>query len=301
MPFLRERSGRWSPPKIVAFVLVVLPALWIAWLAATGGLGARPFNEAIHQSGSWAVRLLLVSLAITPARRIFGAPKLILTRRVIGVAAFAYVALHLTLYCFDQKLDLVKVASEIALRIYLTIGFVAFLGLLALAVTSTDGMVRRLGGPRWQALHRLAYPIALLAMLHFLMQTKLDVTESMMMAGFLVWLLLYRLAYRVFGEVGPWRLAVLAVVAAIATALGEAAWYGVTTGIDATLLLAANLDVSFGLRPAGWVLVTGLAVAAAAALRTVIPAGKTPRGQAGRRAPALARSTASPGAGGGTR
>jgi sulfoxide reductase heme-binding subunit YedZ len=301
MPFLRERSGRWSPPKIVAFVLVVLPALWLAWLAATGGLGARPFNEAIHQAGSWAVRLLLVSLAITPARRIFGAPKLILIRRTVGVAAFAYVALHLTLYCFDQKLDMVKVASEIALRIYLTIGFVAFLGLLALAVTSTDGMVRRLGGPRWQALHTLAYPIAMLAMLHFLMQTKLDVTESIMMAGFLAWLLLYRLAHRGLGEVGPWRLAVLAVVAAVATALGEAAWYGVTTGVDATLVLAANLDVSFGLRPAGWVLVTGLAVAAAAALRAVIPAGKAPRGSAGRREPALARSTASPGAGGGTR
>ncbi|RAI46077.1 sulfite oxidase heme-binding subunit YedZ [Rhodoplanes roseus] len=301
MPFLRERSGRWSVPKIVAFVLVLSPAAWVAWLAATGGLGARPFNEAIHQTGSWAVRFLLLSLAVTPARRILGAPKLILTRRTVGVAAFAYAALHLTLYVFDQKLDLAKVASEIALRVYLTIGFVALLGLAALAATSTDGMIRRLGGPRWQALHRLAYPIAALAVLHFLMQTKLDVSESMMVAGFLAWLLLYRLAYRLGGDLGPLRLAGLAIVAAGATALGEAAWYGFTTGVDATLVLAANLDVSFGLRPAAWVLVVGLALAAVAAVRAIIPAGKRPRGAGGVRGPARAPATASQGAGGGTR
>ncbi|MTW17249.1 sulfoxide reductase heme-binding subunit YedZ [Rhodoplanes serenus] len=289
MPFLRERSGRWSPPKIAAFALVSLPALWLAWLAATGGLGARPLNEAIHQSGSWAVRLLVASLAVTPARRLFGAPKLILARRIVGVAAFAYAALHLGLYVADQKLDLVKVASEIAQRIYLTIGFVALLGLTALAVTSTDGMVHRLGGPRWQALHRLAYPIAGLAVLHFLMQTKLDVSESIMVAGFLAWLLLYRLAYALAGDLGPWRLALLAAVAAAATALGEAAWYGVTTGVDATMVLAANLDVAFGLRPAAWVLVVGLGVALAAVLwggvRTL---RERRRGPARRRAPARA-------------
>ncbi|MBK5958964.1 hypothetical protein CCR97_12195 [Rhodoplanes elegans] len=306
MPFLRERNGRWSAPKIVAFVLVWLPAVWLAWLTATGGLGPRPFNEAIHQTGSWAVRFLLLSLAVTPARRVFSAPKLILTRRTIGVAAFAYAALHLTLYCFDQKLDAVKIASEIALRVYLTIGFVAFLGLTALAITSTDGMVRRLGGPRWAALHRLAYPIAMLAILHFLMQTKLDITESIMMAGFLAWLLLYRVAYRTAGDLGPLRLGLLAIAAAIMTALGEAAWYGVTTGVDPTLVLTANLDVAFGLRPAAWVLVVGLAIAILAALRAIIPVGKIPsgkplRGATDRRAPLPARATASPGAGGGTR
>ncbi|MDC7784648.1 sulfoxide reductase heme-binding subunit YedZ [Rhodoplanes sp. TEM] len=301
MPFLRERNGRWSFPKIVAFVAVVLPALWLAWLSATGGLGPRPLNEAIHQTGSWAVRFLLLSLAVTPARRVLGVPRLILTRRTIGVAAFAWAALHLTLYGFDQKLDLAKIASEIVLRVYLTIGFVALVGLAALAVTSTDGMVRRLGGPRWQALHRLAYPIAMLAILHFLMQTKLDVTESIMMAGFLAWLLLYRLAYRFLGDLRPLKLAALALVAAAATALGEAAWYGVTTGVDPTLVLAANLDVSFGLRPAAWVLTTGLAIAVLAALRAVIPLGRTTRGAAPRGGPVPARATASPGAGGGTR
>src|SRR6188508_473205 len=138
MPFLREKSGRWSPEKIFAFVAACLPALWLSWRAWHGDLNpARPVNEAIHDAGSWTVRFLLISLAITPARRLFAAPKLINMRRTLGVTAFCYAALHLTLYIVEQKFDLVKVASEIALRIYLTIGFVALLGLTALATTST--------------------------------------------------------------------------------------------------------------------------------------------------------------------
>ncbi|WP_040620528.1 sulfite oxidase heme-binding subunit YedZ [Rhodovulum sp. PH10] len=299
MPFLRERNGRWSMPKIVAFGLVLLPALWLAVRAAAGDLGPRPWEEAIHATGSWAVRFLLLSLAVTPARQVFSAPKLILTRRIVGVAVFCYAALHLALYVGDQKLDVVKVASEIALRIYLTIGFVALLGLLALAVTSTDAMVRKLGQRRWQMLHRLAYPIAMLAILHFLMQTKLDVTESMTMAGFLAWLLLYRLAHRFLGDLGAGRLAALGVVAACATAAGEAAWYGLTTGVPASLVLAANLDPALALRPAARVLITGLGVALAAGIWSMIKSRRG--GRERRRAPLRGRPTASPATGGGTR
>jgi sulfoxide reductase heme-binding subunit YedZ len=298
MPFLRERSGRWSPIKIAAFALAVAPAFWLAYRTATGDLGGRPIDEALHFAGDWTVRLLLLSLAITPARRIFAWPSLILARRTIGVAAFAYVVLHLCLYVVQEKFDLAKVGSEIVLRVYLTIGFVALLGLAALAATSTDGMIKRLGGMRWQALHRIVYVLAVLAIAHFLMQTKLDVTQSIMMAGFLVWLLAYRLGHRFIGDMGPWRLAVLAVVAAVATALGEAAWYGLTTGVDARRVLAANLDVTFGLRPALWVLVAGLAIAIAAALRTVT----APKMRAGRGpAPQPVRAAANRRVGGGTR
>src|SRR5690348_1702692 len=179
MPFLRERSGRWSPEKIVAFVAACLPALWLAWRAWHGDLNpARPVNEAIHDTGSWTVRFLLLSLAVSPARRLFAAPKLINMRRTLGVTACCYAALHLSLYFVQEKFDLAKIASEIALRIYLTIGFVALTGLIALAATSTDGMIRRLGAARWNALHNLAYAIAILGIIHFMMQTKLDITES---------------------------------------------------------------------------------------------------------------------------
>jgi len=142
MPFLRERSGRWSPEKIVAFTAAVLPAAWLALRAWSGDLGPRPFDAAIHDTGSWAVRFLMLSLAITPARRIFVAPRLILMRRTLGVTAAAYALLHLTLYVFDQKLE-------------------ALIGLIALAVTSTDRMVQRLGARRWNDLHRIVYPLAI--------------------------------------------------------------------------------------------------------------------------------------------
>src|SRR5215475_398122 len=129
MPFLRERSGRWSPVKIAAFTAAILPALWIAYQAVTGDLGARPVTEAIHQAGDWALRFLFLTLAVTPAQRILAYPRIILARRTLGVAAAAYAILHLSLYALDQHFDLAKVASEIVLRIYLLIGAVALIGL----------------------------------------------------------------------------------------------------------------------------------------------------------------------------
>src|SRR5215475_12969637 len=170
MPFLRERSGRWSLVKIAAFVAAVLPAVWIAYQAITGDLGARPVTEAIHQAGDWALRFLLITLAITPAQRILNYPRIILARRTLGVASAAYAILHLSLYALDQHFDLLKVASEIVLRIYLLIGAVALIGLIALASTSTDGAIRRLGSRRWNALHRLVYALAGLAAVHFFIQ-----------------------------------------------------------------------------------------------------------------------------------
>ena len=149
MPFLRERSGRWSPVKSVAFAASILPAIWIAYQAATGDLGARPVTEAIHQAGDWALRFLFVTLAITPAQRILHYPRIILARRTLGVASAGYALLHLSLYVLDQHFDLFKVASEIVLRIYLLIGAVALAGLITLASTSTDAAISRLGSARW--------------------------------------------------------------------------------------------------------------------------------------------------------
>jgi sulfoxide reductase heme-binding subunit YedZ len=261
MPFLREKSGRWSPEKIIAFVAACLPALWLAWRAWNGELNpARPVNEAIHDTGSWAVRFLLLSLAVSPARRLFAAPKLINMRRTLGVTAFCYAALHFTLYFVQEKFDLTKIASEIVFRIYLTIGFTALIGLIALAATSTDGMIRRLGGARWNQLHRIVYAIALLGIIHFMMQTKVDITESVMIAGFLFWLLGYRLMHRFVGEVTPALSAALAFIAAALTALAEAGWYGATTGVPAWRVFAVNFDWDMAFRPAHWVLIVGLAV-----------------------------------------
>src|SRR3954469_9539627 len=232
MPFLREKSGKWSPEKIIAFAGACVPVLWLAWRAWSGDLSAaRPVNDAIHSAGNYTVWLVVISLAVTPARRLFMAAKLINMRRTLGVAAFCYALLHLTLYFVQEKFEILKIVSEIALRIYLTIGFVAFLGLTVLAATSTDGMIKRLGGVRWNRLHKTVYAIGVLGIIHFLMQTKLDITESVMAAGFLFWLLGYRLVHRAIGEVRlVWQI-VLAFVAASLTAAAEAGWYGATTGV----------------------------------------------------------------------
>ncbi len=275
MPFLREKSGRWSPEKVIAFVGGCLPALWLALRAWSGDLNpARPVNEAIHAAGYWTMLFVVFSLAVTPARRLFNAPKLINMRRTLGVTAFCYAMLHITLYVVQEKYDLLKVASEIVLRIYLTIGFVALIGLIALAATSTDGMIKRLGGARWNRLHQAVYVIAILGGIHFLMQTKLDISDSVMVAGFVFWLLGYRLWHRYVGAVTPvWSVA-LTLVAALLTAFAEAAWYGATTGVMWTRVLSANLDWdiwSLTFRPAQWVLIVGLMVTLASFMWSLKP------------------------------
>src|SRR5690606_149182 len=119
-------------------------------------------NDAILYTGRWTVRFILLALAISPARRLFNWPKLLNARRTLGVAAACYALVHFMPYVVDQKFRLDVVATEIALRVYLTIGFVALVGLIALGVTSNDAAVRRLG-PRWTLLHRAAYLIGILA------------------------------------------------------------------------------------------------------------------------------------------
>lgn len=276
MPFLRERSGRWSPVKIVAFVAAVLPALWIACQAAADDLGARPVTEAIHQAGDWTLRLLLITLAITPAQRILNYPRIVLARRTMGVATAAYAVLHLSLYVLDQHFDLLKVASEIVLRIYLLIGALALTGLIALAATSTDAAISRLGARRWSALHRFVYGIAALGTVHFFIQSKLNIYEPVLMAGFLTWLLAYRGLYLRNGEVTPLHLLLLACAVAAWTATGEAALYMFTSGVDARRILLAHFDTDMEVRPAWWVLAAAIAVAAIGLWRYK-PARQRPR------------------------
>lgn len=265
-----DRAGRLSPLKLLVFISLFLPALWLAGLALTQSLGARPLNTAIHFAGLWMVRFLMITLAITPARKLFRWGQLILVRRMLGVAAFAYGLLHLGLYIVDQNLDLARVASEIWLRIYLTIGFVALLGLTALAVTSTDGWVRRLGGKRWQWLHRIVYPVGVLALIHFFMQAKLNVSDAAWMSGFFLWLMGYRIWDR-WGQFGSIpSLLGLAALSAVATALVEAGWYAIATQVPALKVLEANLGFAAGLRPAWLVLIVALGVTLAVALRRAL-------------------------------
>jgi sulfoxide reductase heme-binding subunit YedZ len=278
LPWL-DRAGRLSWLKLVTFLLVLAPGLWIAFSWWMGWYQPKPVTEAIHQTGLWTVRLILASLAVTPLRRIGNWPQLILIRRMLGVAAFAYIALHFSLYCLDQQFDLGRVASEIVLRIYLTIGFVALLGLAVLAATSTDAMVKRLGR-RWQPLHRVIYAITPLMLVHFFLQSKIDVTEAVLMAGMFVLAFGYRLMHRFGIPLRPLPIAGMALVGGLATALIETGWYAATTGAPWRLVFAANLDFEVAIRPAWWVCAAGLGLAAVAALRlrkTSMPSGRTSR------------------------
>jgi sulfoxide reductase heme-binding subunit YedZ len=268
-----DYSGRLSPLKAVVFVALFAPGGWVMFAYGFGLLGARPLNEAIHQIGLWTIRLVFLALAVTPLRQILQWPRLILVRRMVGVAAFTYVLIHFTLYSASQSFEFAKVASEIVLRVYLTIGFAALLGLAALAATSTEGMIRRLGGKRWQRLHRLVYAIGVLAVIHFCFQSKLDEWEPTIMAGLLGWLFGYRLLLWRFGRRGrlalPW-VAALGLMAGIATALGEAAYFGLAFHAPLTRVLDADLSLATGLRPAPVVLAIGLAIALAGALRAAM-------------------------------
>ncbi|HWI28249.1 MAG TPA: ferric reductase-like transmembrane domain-containing protein [Stellaceae bacterium] len=266
----RDRAGRFSPLKAACFAALFLPGIVLAEEEARGLLGARPITEMIHASGLWAIRLLLLSLAVTPARQVLRLPRLILLRRMIGVATFCYAVLHLALYAADKMYDIDAELSEILHRLYLAIGAGALALLLALAATSTDGMVARLGGKRWQALQRSVYLIAILASIHFFLQSKIDATEPTMMAGFLLWLMGYRaLAWRGGTPLATASAALLllSLGAALATALGEALYFGLFTGIPGRLVLAADLSLAAGPRPCWIVLAAGLAVTTAAALR----------------------------------
>lgn len=254
--------GQFSVFKTAVFVALFVPMVWTFVDFGRGALGPRPLNAAIHEIGLWTIRLLFLSLAITPWRQIWQAPRLMLVRRMIGVAAFVYVSFHLVMYAGDQAWDLWKVASEIVLRIYLTIGFVALLILLALAVTSTDAMVKRLGGRKWRRLHQLVYAAALLGVIHHYMQSKINIDEPLIMSGLLLWLMAYRVWVwaRDGKRLALWMVALLGIVSAALTALGEALYYWIKLNAPIARVLEANLDYEM-LRPAVWVLAITLAVA----------------------------------------
>ncbi len=290
-----DRSGKFSPLKATVLAGACLPALWLVWQALSGALapavplgplGARPITEAIHQTGDWAIRFLMMSLAVTPLRRIANWPKLILVRRMLGVTALFYALAHVTLYTIDLKLDLLRVVSEIASRFYLTIGFVALLGLIVLGSTSTDAAIKRLG-KRWNRLHRIVYVIGLFAAFHFFIQSKADVYEPTLMAGFFLLLMFYRLAHwRGFSLASPFVLVAVAILAALGTAAIEYAWYGIATGVPPGRVLAANLQFSFSIRPAWWVLATGLGVTLLPLLRPWFGRQEPARGRRAARAAA---------------
>lgn len=180
--------------KPVAFLLALLPFAMLVHGAFTDGLGANPIERLEHETGRWALRFLLLTLAVTPVRRLTGWGALVRWRRMLGLFAFFYATLHFLVYAMlDQALDLAMVMEDVAERPYATVGFVTWLLLVPLAITSTKGWVRRLGGRQWAALHRLVYVSAIGGALHYLWAVKLDTRLPLVYAALLALLLGWRL------------------------------------------------------------------------------------------------------------
>jgi sulfoxide reductase heme-binding subunit YedZ len=196
----RILTNKWA--KVVVFVVCLVPLGIIVWEGFHGDWGPNPTQFLEHATGDWILRFLAITLAVSPARKILGLPQLIRFRRMLGLFAFFYAFLHFSLYLgLDQMLDFHGVWADVIKRKYITVGFTGFVLMIPLAITSTAGMVRRMGFRRWQMLHRAIYVSAVAGVIHFYWQVKSDVHIPLEYAAIMAVLLGWRL-YVWFSERG---------------------------------------------------------------------------------------------------
>lgn len=169
----------WFKPLL--FVVCLAPLARLVFFGLTDRLGANPIEFVLRSLGTWTLVMLLVTLSITPLRRLIGWNSLIRVRRMLGLFAFFYASLHFLTYAgIDQSFDLNAILRDVVKHPYITVGFACFLLLIPLAVTSTNAMQRRLGGKRWQQLHRLVYVIAVGGVIHYMWLVKKDITQPVL-------------------------------------------------------------------------------------------------------------------------
>ena len=180
--------------KAVVFVICLIPVLHLGWGLYNESLGANPIEAITRGTGDWVLRFLLITLSVTPLRKLSGWHWLVRLRRMLGLYAFFYVVLHLAIYLWlDQFFDWAAILKDIIKRPFITVGFAAFVLMIPLAITSTNAMIRKLGGKRWQALHRAIYAISILGVIHYWWLVKADVREPLIYAAILAILLGMRL------------------------------------------------------------------------------------------------------------
>jgi sulfoxide reductase heme-binding subunit YedZ len=183
--------------KVALFALCLVPFGLLLWRGTHDGLGANPVEFITHATGDWTLRFLVITLAITPVRKVFGWPQLVRFRRMLGLFAFLYGCLHFLTYVWlDKFFDLSAMLKDVAKRPFITAGFTAFVLLIPLALTSTAGWIRRLGGRRWQALHRLIYISAAAAVVHYYWLVKSDIRLPVFYGAMVALLLLWRVINR---------------------------------------------------------------------------------------------------------
>ncbi len=189
----RILTSRWVKPAV--FTAALAPLLLLVWQFFHDELGANPLQFITHATGDWTLRFLVFTLAVTPLRKLLNLPDLIRFRRMLGLYAFFYGCLHLMTYLwFDKFFDWADILKDIAKRPYITIGTLGLVLMIPLAITSTVGWIRRMGGKRWQMLHRLTYVSIVAGVIHYYWLVKLDVTRPLFYGGLTALLLLYRVA-----------------------------------------------------------------------------------------------------------
>jgi methionine sulfoxide reductase heme-binding subunit len=183
--------SKWT--KVAVFLFCLMPLATLGLRALNNGLTANPIEFVTHATGDWTLRFILITLCVTPFRKLFRLPDLIRFRRMFGLFAFFYGCLHFTTYvCLDKFFDLAEMWKDVAKRPYITIGFTGFVLLIPLAITSTAGWIRRLGGRRWQLLHRLIYVSAVAGVIHYYWLVKSAVIRPLTYAAIVAVLLLWR-------------------------------------------------------------------------------------------------------------
>jgi methionine sulfoxide reductase heme-binding subunit len=188
-------SSKWS--KVLLFLLCLVPFFALLWRTVHSELGPNPVEFVQHATGDWTLRFLIFTLAITPLRRLLQIPELIRFRRMLGLFAFFYVCLHFLTYIGpDQSFSLAGMWKDVEKRRFITVGFLGFVVLIPLAITSTAGWIRRLGGKRWQMLHRAIYITAICGVIHYYWLVKSDVRKPLFYGALVAILLLWRLGDR---------------------------------------------------------------------------------------------------------
>jgi methionine sulfoxide reductase heme-binding subunit len=276
----QDRGYGWSWLKAGTFALMFAPAIWIIDQLRTGEFGPVPLGGMTYWSGLWATALLLLALAITPAVTFLRWGRLIIVRRMIGVTALVYTLAHLIIYFALRLWDFSRIGREMVTRPSLILATAATLGLIALGATSLDVVVERMG-VSWQRLHNTVYVVTALALIHYLLSPGIF-PDQYFTCGIFFWLMSWRLLARRRLGADASALTVLAIVSTLFTALLEAGWVWVYQGYEPAGTLGANFSLELGV-PAAWkMLVLGLAIALAAALR---PARKRPPSFATQQAP----------------
>jgi sulfoxide reductase heme-binding subunit YedZ len=261
-----DRNRRFSALKTAAFAIVCAPALWLAYEVEAGHFGRLALGGMTYWSGLWATVLLMLALAITPLAALLRWSQLIVVRRMIGVSAALYAVAHVLIYFALRLWDFAVIFEEVISRLSLLVACVATAGLITLAATSRDSVIRRMGARGWKSLHGWVYGVAGLALAHYVLSPSVY-PDQYLLSGAFLWLMAWRWLNARGRGTDRKALLLLAMAVSLFTAFFEAGWIWIYHGFDPVQTLHYNLTLDLGLSPAWKLLLLGVVLALAAGWR----------------------------------